>query len=62
MCDLDVQEELDLFLQNRDGMDVYAGVLIDLISKHAGHVLGRDGGVATHSLLVQYSTIRPVVS
>jgi len=41
---------------------VYAGVLIFLIGKHAGHVWGLDGWVEKLPLLTRYPSLRPLVA
>lgn len=41
---------------------VYAGVLVYLIAKHAGHVWGLDGLVAKLSFVERNPTLRPLVA
>jgi len=41
---------------------VYAGVLIFLIGKHAGHVWGLDGWVEKLPLIARHPSLRPLVA
>ena len=41
---------------------VYAGVLVYLIAKRAGHVWGLDGWAETLSFIEQHPSLRPLVS
>jgi thiosulfate dehydrogenase [quinone] large subunit len=41
---------------------VYAGVLVFLIGKHAGHVWGLDGWVEKLPLLARHPSLRPLVA
>jgi thiosulfate dehydrogenase [quinone] large subunit len=41
---------------------VYAGVLVFLIGKHAGHVWGLDGWIERLPLLARYPNLRPLVA
>jgi thiosulfate dehydrogenase (quinone) large subunit len=41
---------------------VYAGVLVYLIAKHAGHVWGLDGWVAQQPVVMHHPALRPLVA
>jgi len=41
---------------------VYAGVLVFLIGKHAGHVWGLDGWVEKLPLMIRHPSLRPLVA
>jgi thiosulfate dehydrogenase [quinone] large subunit len=41
---------------------VYAGVLVFLIGKHAGHVWGLDGWVEKLTLIARHPSLRPLVA
>jgi thiosulfate dehydrogenase [quinone] large subunit len=41
---------------------VYAGVLIFLISKHAGHIWGLDGLVEKYGLLEKFPSLKPLIA
>ena len=41
---------------------VYAGVLVYLIAKHAGHVWGLDGWIAQQSIVAHHPALRPLVA
>jgi thiosulfate dehydrogenase (quinone) large subunit len=55
------------FIESKDNFIVdyhivYAGVLVFLIGKHAGHVWGLDGWVEKLPLIARHASLRPLVA